>query len=148
MFVVRVLVTAEARSLKLSVPQRKAVLAALSESDPPADICEDRHGSPGPDTALRDTETVALGEDLMLTRDAKSCSTFPPLGLITSRRRSATKSPSTATSTSTNRPDPLKSSKPTCGPSKRRSPSSFPKSLRKCPVDRLAVAATRYQTNM
>ena len=63
-FSARLRVAAEAHSLKLSVPEGKAVLAALCERDPEADICEDRNGNPEPDTALRDTETVPLGEDI------------------------------------------------------------------------------------
>ena len=63
-FSARLRAAAEAHSLKLSAPERKAVLAALSEPDPEAHICEDRNGKPEPDSALRETETVPLGEDI------------------------------------------------------------------------------------
>ena len=63
-FSVRLRAAAEAHGLKLSAPERKAVLAALSEPDSGAHICEDRNGKPEPDSALRETETVPLGEDI------------------------------------------------------------------------------------
>ena len=50
--------------LKLPVPARKAVLSALSERDPTAEICRDRDGKPEPDRELRDTERVPLAEDV------------------------------------------------------------------------------------
>ena len=53
-----------AASVKLSAAERKAVLSALSERDAGAEVCRDRHGKPEPDTELRDTETVPLGEDV------------------------------------------------------------------------------------
>ena len=52
------------RKMKLSTAERKAVLAALSERDPDAEICLDRHGEPEPDPELRDTENVPLCEDI------------------------------------------------------------------------------------
>ena len=55
---------AEAAGLRLSAPERKAVLAALGERDPEAAICRDRRGNPEPDPELRDTETVPLREDV------------------------------------------------------------------------------------
>ena len=55
---------AETHDIKLSAPERKAILAALSEHDPEADPCRDRSGNPEPDTSLRDTETVPMGEDI------------------------------------------------------------------------------------
>ena len=62
---VEVLRGAEAdASVKLSAPERKAVLAALAERDPDAEVCRDRRGNPEPDTELRDTETVPLSEDV------------------------------------------------------------------------------------
>jgi type I restriction enzyme M protein len=45
---------------------RKAILAALSERDPEADICLDAKGNPEPDADLRDTEIVALPDDIAL----------------------------------------------------------------------------------
>ena len=50
--------------VKLSAAERKAVLSALAERDPDAEVCRDRRGNPEPDTELRDTETVPLSEDV------------------------------------------------------------------------------------
>ena len=62
---VEVLRGAEATaSVKLSAPERKAVLSALGERDTEAEVCRDRRGDPEPDTELRDTETVPLSEDV------------------------------------------------------------------------------------
>jgi len=44
-------------------PQLKALLNALSERDPEADICENK-GKPEPDSGLRDNENVPLGESV------------------------------------------------------------------------------------
>ena len=56
--------TADEAGVRLKAPERKAVLAALAERDPEAEICKDRHGNPEPDTELRDTETVPLNQDI------------------------------------------------------------------------------------
>ena len=62
---VEVLSGAEAAAgVKLSAAERKTVLSALGERDPDAEVCRDRRGNPEPDTELRDTETVPLGEDV------------------------------------------------------------------------------------
>ncbi len=53
-----------AAGVRLSAAERKAVLSALAERDPDAEVCRDRRGNPEPDTELRDTETVPLGEDV------------------------------------------------------------------------------------
>ena len=53
-----------AAGVKLSAAERKAVLSALGERDPEADVCRDRRGNPEPDTELRDTETVPLSDDV------------------------------------------------------------------------------------
>ena len=50
--------------IRLLVPQRKAMLAALGELDPEAEVCRDHRGNSEPDPKLRDTETVPLGEDI------------------------------------------------------------------------------------
>ena len=50
--------------IKIGAPLMKALLNALSERDPEADICTDRKGNPEPDTGLRDNENVPLGEDV------------------------------------------------------------------------------------
>jgi type I restriction enzyme M protein len=52
--------------VKLSAPVRKAVLTALSERDPSAEICRDSRGNPEPDSDLRDTEIVLLPKDIAL----------------------------------------------------------------------------------
>ena len=48
----------------LSAPERKAVLSALGERDPDAEICRDSRGNPEPDPELRDTETVPLRQNI------------------------------------------------------------------------------------
>jgi len=50
--------------MKVGAPLQKAVLAALGERDPEADICRDKQGNPEPDTGLRDHENVPLGESV------------------------------------------------------------------------------------
>jgi type I restriction enzyme M protein len=49
--------------ISLSAPELKAVLNALSERDPEADICKSK-GKPEADTSLRDNENVPLGESV------------------------------------------------------------------------------------
>ncbi len=44
----------------------KAILNALSERDPEAEICRDSKGRPEPDTELRDTELVPFPENIQL----------------------------------------------------------------------------------
>ena len=54
---------------KPAAPLRKAILSALSERDPKADICrvdEAPDGAPEPDSELRDTENVPLPPDFPL----------------------------------------------------------------------------------
>lgn len=48
--------------VKLTAPELKAVIAALSERDETAEICRKRNGDPEPDSELRDTENVPLKE--------------------------------------------------------------------------------------
>ena len=57
---------AAAREAKcaLKTPIRKAILSALSERDPEAEICRDSDGRPEPDPDLRDTESVPLAENV------------------------------------------------------------------------------------
>ena len=50
--------------IRLSAQERKAVLTALGERDPDAELCRDHRGNPEPDPELRDTETVPLREDV------------------------------------------------------------------------------------
>jgi len=52
--------------IKLPALHKNAILEALSERDPKADICKDADGNPEPDPELRDTETVPLPEDIRL----------------------------------------------------------------------------------
>lgn len=52
--------------IKIGAPVRKAILSALSERDPEADICRDAKGNPEPDPELRDTEIVALPDGIAL----------------------------------------------------------------------------------
>lgn len=52
--------------LKLDAPVQKAILSALSEKDPNAEICTDAKGNPEPDPDLRDTELVPLPDDIRL----------------------------------------------------------------------------------
>ncbi|AIC19522.1 type I restriction-modification system subunit M [Pseudomonas chlororaphis] len=52
-----------AHSISLSTPELKAVLNALSERDPEADICTNK-GQPEADAGLRDNENVPLGESV------------------------------------------------------------------------------------
>ena len=54
----------EQAELKLAAPLRKAVLSALSERNPEAEVCRDKKGRPEPDPELRDTESVPLSESV------------------------------------------------------------------------------------
>ena len=56
----------EKAGIKVGAPVKKAILAALSERDPTADICLDAKGNPEPDADLRDTENVDLPGDISL----------------------------------------------------------------------------------
>jgi len=50
----------KAAGLDLDAPVQKAILLALAEKDPKAEICRDAKGNPEPDADLRDTELVPL----------------------------------------------------------------------------------------
>ena len=52
--------------IKAGAPVKKAILAALAERDPQADICRDAKGNREPDPELRDSEIVALPSDIAL----------------------------------------------------------------------------------
>ncbi|MGN6086641.1 type I restriction-modification system subunit M [Trinickia sp.] len=52
--------------LKVAAAVKKAILTALSERDPGAEICLDAKGRPEPDPELRDTEIVGLPQDIDL----------------------------------------------------------------------------------
>ncbi|AWO95298.1 SAM-dependent DNA methyltransferase [Bradyrhizobium diazoefficiens] len=53
-------------SLRVAAPVWKAIVLALSERDPTADICTDSRGNPEPDPELRDTESLPLPADIEL----------------------------------------------------------------------------------
>lgn len=53
-----------AQGVGLAGPERKAILAALSERDETAAVCRDARGNPEPDSSLRDTECVPLRQDI------------------------------------------------------------------------------------
>lgn len=53
-----------AGGVRLTAPELKAVLSALSDRDETAEICRDRHGNPEPDSDLRDTESVPLKQNV------------------------------------------------------------------------------------
>ena len=50
--------------LRLAAGERKAIESALCERDSAAEVCRGSRGKVEPDTELRDTETVPLGEDI------------------------------------------------------------------------------------
>ncbi|WP_175696839.1 type I restriction-modification system subunit M [Burkholderia ambifaria] len=52
--------------IKVGATIRKAILAALSERDPQADICLDAKDKPEPDATLRDIEIVTLPQNISL----------------------------------------------------------------------------------
>ncbi|RML55270.1 N-6 DNA methylase [Pseudomonas syringae group genomosp. 3] len=52
-----------AHSVSLSTPELKALMSALSERDPEADICMTK-GQPEADVGFRDNENVPLGESV------------------------------------------------------------------------------------
>ena len=54
----------KATGVTLAAAPFKAVLMALSERDPEADICRDKKGNAEPDADLRDNENVPLKEDI------------------------------------------------------------------------------------
>ena len=51
-------------AVRLSAPELKAVVSALSERDENAEICRNREGVAEPDAELRDTENVPLKESI------------------------------------------------------------------------------------
>jgi len=56
----------KAAGLSVDNAVQKAILSALSEKDPNAEICKDAKGKPEPDPVLRDTELVPLPADIPL----------------------------------------------------------------------------------
>ena len=55
---------AEGKKQPLKATEAADLAAMLSERNPEAEICRDRHGEPEPDPDLRDTERVPLTEDV------------------------------------------------------------------------------------
>lgn len=53
-------------NVRLSAPELKAVVSALSERDETAEICRNRDGVAEPDAELRDTENVPLKESIQV----------------------------------------------------------------------------------
>ena len=53
-----------AAGVRLSAPELKAVIAAMSERDDTAEICRNSDGNPEPDAELRDAESVPLKESI------------------------------------------------------------------------------------
>ncbi len=53
-------------AVRLSAPELKAVVSALSERDENAEICRNRDGEAEPDAELRDTENVPLKESIQV----------------------------------------------------------------------------------
>lgn len=51
-------------NVRLSAPELKAVVSALSERDDSAEVCRNRDGEAEPDAELRDTENVPLKESI------------------------------------------------------------------------------------
>lgn len=72
--------------LKLPAPARAAILTALSERNPQAEICRDEHGSPEPDPELRDTESVPLSESIDAFFAREVLPHVPDAWIDTSRR--------------------------------------------------------------
>lgn len=52
--------------IKVGAPVKKAIVAALAERDPKGSICYDNKGNKEPDPQLRDSENVALPQDISL----------------------------------------------------------------------------------
>jgi len=54
----------QTQNVRLSASEIKAIIDALGERDPAAEICRDRQGNPEPDADLRDTESIPLKESI------------------------------------------------------------------------------------
>lgn len=77
---------AKAAGLKLAAPVKKAILSALSERNAEAAVCVDKNGDPEPDTDLRDTENVPLGEDVEAYFEREVLPHVPDAWIDTSKR--------------------------------------------------------------
>ena len=98
--------TADEAGVRLTATEHKAVLAALSERDSEAEICEDRNGNPEPDPDLRDTETVPLCQDIDTYIEDEVLPHVPDAWIDGSKTKIGYEIPSTATSSSTSRHGP------------------------------------------
>jgi type I restriction enzyme M protein len=56
----------DSTGLDIDAPVYKAIVSALSEKDPDAEICRDTKGNPEPDADLRDTEMAPLPDKIKL----------------------------------------------------------------------------------
>lgn len=56
----------DSTGLDIDTPLYKAIISALSEKNPVAEICRDSKGNPEPDADLRDTEMVPLPDKIKL----------------------------------------------------------------------------------
>jgi type I restriction enzyme M protein len=73
-------------SVKLPVPARNAILAALSERDETAAICRDKDAQSEPDPELRDTESVPLAESIETFFEREVKPHVPDAWIDTSKR--------------------------------------------------------------
>jgi type I restriction enzyme M protein len=73
---------AERAGYELTAPIRKAILAALGERDPKAEICRDAKGRPEPDSELRDTENIPLPPDTPMPLPMKFGPDMPNAELV------------------------------------------------------------------
>ncbi|MEM9914262.1 MAG: class I SAM-dependent DNA methyltransferase [Planctomycetota bacterium] len=55
---------AKTEKIKLNKGPRDAIVKAIGQRDPEAEICHDKHGDPEPDPELRDTEYVPYKRDI------------------------------------------------------------------------------------
>ena len=65
-FEAAVMKAAKCNNLKIPAQIKRAILAALGERDPNAEICRDSKGQPAPDSELRDTEDIPLPSGTVL----------------------------------------------------------------------------------
>jgi len=72
--------------VKLAAPIKKAILSALSERNPEAEVCRDKDGNPEPDPELRDTESVPLSDSVEAFFDREVRPHFPDAWIDSQRR--------------------------------------------------------------
>ena len=88
---------------KPPAPLIKTIWSTIGEHDNEAVIVTDSKGNPEPDPALRDTENVPLTEDIQEYFAREVLPHVPDAWIDHDKTKSATKSPSPATSTATSR---------------------------------------------